>query len=127
VLARSWFFAGRSEAVERPRSYLSLEVADQPVVVLRGRDGVLRAFHNACCHRRSLLVDPGHGQLRGAITCPHHAWTYGLDGALAARSHVGAGAGVIDRRKLGLAPIRVEDWRGCLSVNLSGDAAPLEQ
>jgi len=117
----------RSEAVERTRSYLSLEVADQPVVVLRDRDGVLRAFHNACCHRRSLLVDPGDGQPRGAITCPHHAWTYGLDRALAARSHVGAGAGEIDRRKLGLAPIRVEDWRGCLSVNLSGDAPPLEQ
>lgn len=125
VFARSWFFVGRSEAVEDPRGYLSIEVVDQPIVVLRDREGVLRAFHNVCRHRGSLLVDPGRGQLRGAIKCPYHAWTYGLDGALVSTPHVGDGE--IDCRELGLAPIRVESWQGCLFVNLSGDAPPLEQ
>ena len=118
VFARSWFFVGRSEAGEDPRGYLSIEVVDQPIVVLRDREGVLRAFHNVCRHRGSLLVDPGRGQLRGAIKCPYHAWTYGLDGALVSTPHVGDGE--IDCREFGLAPIRVQSWQGCLFVNLSG-------
>lgn len=125
VFAGGWFFVGRSEAVDGPRGYLATEVVDQPIVVLRDREGQLRAFHNVCRHRGSLLIDPGRGRLRGAIKCPYHAWTYGLDGALLATPNVGPGE--IERAEFGLAPVRVESWQGCLFVNLSGEAPPLAE
>jgi glycine betaine catabolism A len=123
VFSTTWFCVGRGEAVGSPRSYLAAEVADQPVVVLRDGEGVLRAFHNVCRHRGSLLLDPGCGPLRGAIKCPYHAWTYGLDGRLLGTPHVRREQ--IKREELGLIPVRVTEWQGCLFVNLSGDAAPL--
>jgi glycine betaine catabolism A len=124
VFSRTWFCVGRTEAVGSPRRYLAAEVVDQPIVVLRDRDGVLRAFHNVCRHRGSLLLDPGCGPLRGAIKCPYHAWTYGLDGRLLGTPNVRRDE--IDREEFGLIPIRVAQWQGCLFVNLSGDAPPLE-
>jgi glycine betaine catabolism A len=124
VFSRTWFCVGRSDAVGSPRSYLAAEVVDQPIVVLRDRDGVLRAFHNVCRHRGTLLLDPGCGPLRGAITCPYHAWTYGLDGRLLGTPNVGREE--IKREELGLIPIRVTEWQGCLFVDLSGDAPPLQ-
>lgn len=120
---RTWFCVGRTEAVGAPGSYVAAEVADQPIVVLRDREGVLRAFHNVCRHRGTLLFEPGRGTLRGAIKCPYHAWTYRLDGRLVGTPHVRPDE--VDREGLGLLPIRVDEWQGCLFVNLSGDAPPL--
>jgi glycine betaine catabolism A len=123
VFCRTWFCVGRSEAVRSPGSYLATEVVDQPIIVLRDRDGVLRAFHNVCRHRGTLLLDSGCGPLRGAIKCPYHAWTYGLDGRLLATPRIGRDE--IEREEFGLIPVRVDEWQGCLFVNLSGDAPPL--
>jgi glycine betaine catabolism A len=124
VFTKTWFCVGRSEAVSDPGSYLAMEVVDQPIVVLRDRDGVLRAFHNVCRHRGTLLCDPGPGVLRGGIKCPYHAWTYRLDGRLAGTPHVRPDE--IDRDQLSLIPVRMDEWQGCLFVNLSCDAPPLE-
>jgi glycine betaine catabolism A len=124
VFGKSWFCVGRSESLDGPGSYLAMEVIDQPIVVLRDRDGALRAFHNVCRHRGTLLCELGRGVLRGAIKCPYHAWTYRLDGRLAATPHVGPDE--INRAELGLHPIRADEWQGCLFVNLSGDAPSLE-
>lgn len=124
VFSRTWFCVGRSEAICSPRSYLATEVVDQPIIVLRDRDGVLRAFHNVCRHRGSLLLDRGCGPLRGAIKCPYHAWTYGLDGRLLGTPNVRRDE--IEREEFGLVPVRVDEWQGCLFVNLSGDAPSLQ-
>lgn len=123
VFAKTWFCLGRSEAVGAPGGYLAADIVDQPVVVVRDRDGVLRAFHNVCRHRGTLLLEPGAGTLRGSIKCPYHAWTYRLDGRLVGTPHVKPHE--VDREQLGLAAIRVDEWEGCLFVNLSGDAPPL--
>jgi glycine betaine catabolism A len=124
VFSRTWFCVGRSEAVSSPRRYLATEVVDQPIIVLRDRDGVLRAFHNVCRHRGTLLLDPASGPLRDAIKCPYHAWTYGLDGRLLGTPRVGRDE--IEREELGLVPIRVDEWQGCLFVHLSGDGPSLQ-
>jgi glycine betaine catabolism A len=124
VLAKSWFCVGRTDAVSSPRSFLAVDIVDQPIVLLRDRAGVLRAFHNVCRHRGSLLFDPGEGSLGGAVKCPYHAWTYGLDGRLMGTPHVAQGE--VDRERLGLLPVRVAEWQGCAFVNLSGDAPSLE-
>ena len=124
MIANNWFCVGRTVDATSPRGYLAAEVVDQPIVIVRDTDGALRAFHNVCRHRGTLLCDPGRGAFRGAITCPYHAWTYRLDGRLIGTPNVGRDE--ISREEYGLIPVRVAEWEGCAFVNLSGDAAPLE-
>jgi glycine betaine catabolism A len=124
LFAQAWFCVGRTVDIGDARGYLATEVVDQPILLVRDTDGVLRGFHNVCRHRGNLLCDSGRGALRGAITCPYHAWTYRLDGRLVGTPNVGRDE--IARDEYGLLPVRVAEWQGCAFVNLSGDAPPLE-
>lgn len=83
-----WVGLGRADMVPDPGSYIALDVAGQPVLLLRDRDGALRAFANSCRHRGARLMQ-GRGTCRG-IKCPFHAWAYRLDGTLAAAPHMEA-------------------------------------
>ncbi len=123
VFARSWVCVGRGETVPEPGDYLIPEVAGEPLIVVRGADGALRAFANTCRHRGTLLLD-GSGTVNGAIRCPYHSWTYGLDGRLLGSPNVHAEDG-LDRDAHGLWPIRLEMWDGFVFVNLDPAAAPL--
>ncbi|HMQ58871.1 MAG TPA: Rieske (2Fe-2S) protein, partial [Rhizobiaceae bacterium] len=80
IFSREWLCAGRAETLKKPGDYLTMEIAGEPVIVLRDNDGKLRAMSNVCRHRMSTLL-AGRGHVR-AITCPYHAWTYNLDGTL---------------------------------------------
>ena len=123
VFARSWMCVGRSEELAGEGAYLAIDVADEPAVLIRGRDGAVRAFANTCRHRGTQLLD-GAGTVR-AVTCPYHAWTYALDGTLAGTPNVHADDG-IDREGLSLHPIRLAEWGGFLFVNVGGAAPAFE-
>ena len=87
-------FFGLSADLPTPGSYRALRIDGIPLVVVRRPDGSLAAFVNACRHRGAPLVDPAStGDGLAAFSCPYHAWTYGLDGALRARP---ASAGAFD-------------------------------
>jgi phenylpropionate dioxygenase-like ring-hydroxylating dioxygenase large terminal subunit len=93
------------------------------VVVVRGRDGELRAFVNVCRHRGSVLVaEDGRGE---TIQCPYHAWTYELDGRL--RSAPRAEAEGLDVEGVSLVQVAVEVWGPFVFVNAAGEAAPLSE
>jgi choline monooxygenase len=86
LFARTWVFAGRAGDMSAAGDVCPVEVAGRPLVLVRDRDGEVRAFHNVCPHRGARLVcEPEHG--RAVLTCPYHAWTYGLDGGLRSRPH----------------------------------------
>ena len=125
VFARSWMCVGRAEQLAEPGDYLTADVAGESPIVLRGADGVLRAFANACRHRGTMLLE-GSGSVRSVIKCPYHAWTYALDGRLAGSPNVGADDG-IDRDLVSLWPIRLEAWEGFVFLNLDGQAPALGQ
>ena len=78
-------------ALPEPGSYVAAEIADVPVLVSRGADGVVRSFVNACAHRGAVVVEEGRGTAR-RFTCPYHAWTYDQEGAL---------VGILDREAFG--------------------------
>jgi nitrite reductase/ring-hydroxylating ferredoxin subunit len=80
IFAREWLCAGRADALPNPGDYLTMEIAGEPVIILRDRDGALRGMSNVCRHRMSTLLE-GRGNTR-SIVCPYHAWTYNLDGTL---------------------------------------------
>ena len=130
LFAHSWVLAGLESDLAEPGDVLPCQAAGAPVILLRDRDGVLRAFHNVCPHRGTRLIDQRCSG-RATLTCPYHAWSFELSGRLRARPHYHGGGkhDVVkpDAEAPGLAPVRVETWLGMIFVNLSGDAPPLEQ
>ena len=123
VFAPSWVCVGRGETAADPGSYFTPEVAGEQVIVIRGKDGRLRAFANSCRHRGTLLLE-GSGTVSGAIRCPYHSWTYSFDGRLLGSPNVRAEDG-LDREAFGLWQVRLEEWDGFAFVNLDGGAPPL--
>jgi choline monooxygenase len=119
---RNWLFAGRAEELASPGDYRAIETVGGPVIVLRDRDGVLRAFANCCRHRGSLLLE-GSGNIR-AISCPYHAWSYRLDGTLIAAPDMDRTIGFA-KAENGLAPLRLESWQGFVFLNFADDAPDL--
>ena len=106
-----------------PGSYISREFGDQSIMVVRGEDGVPRGFYNVCQHRAHRLVE-GDGDIRGAITCPYHAWVYDLDGRLR-QARGSENIHGFDADEFSLKPVRVEAFCGFLFANLDPDGPPL--
>jgi Rieske 2Fe-2S family protein len=131
IFFREWFVVGREGSIPEPGDYLHVEVAGESVLVVRARDRELRAFHNVCRHRGSRLVmdDPPtggdggrpHGRFKGAIRCPYHAWTYGLDGRLRAAPFLTESDG-LRGGALGLHQVAVDTWGGFIFLNVSRSA-----
>jgi len=124
VWLRSWLYVCRAEEVARPRDFAVFDVADQSVLLLRDLHGTLRAFHNVCRHRGSLLCAGARGRFTGgAIVCPYHGWTYSLEGELRGARHQ-LPAPDLRREDYPLYRVAVAEWGGFVFVNPSGDDAP---
>ena len=80
ILAKSWQWVCHVEKLRTPGSYVTIDIAGQPIAVVRDREGALRAFYNVCKHRAHALLH-GEGEIT-RIMCPYHAWVYKLDGQL---------------------------------------------
>lgn len=119
---RSWFFTCREEMLPNPGDYRAFDTVGGPVMLLRGADGVLRAFANYCRHRGSVLLS-GEGTTKRVI-CPYHAWSYMLDGSLWGCPDMKDAIG-FDRVDYGLVPIRMEIWNGFVFLTFAADAPPL--
>src|SRR5215471_14772077 len=81
VFSRSWQPVARLDQLGAPGCYATGEVAGEPVVVVRGEDGVIRSFYNVCRHHAAAVMTQPQGQA-AQLRCPYHGWTYGLDGIL---------------------------------------------
>ncbi len=121
IFARTWLCAGRAADIPAAGDFLTREIAGDAVLIVRGGDGEVRAFFNVCRHRGARLVDEPAGTGLARILCPYHAWSYGLDGALARLP----GADPAGRGDLGLVPVNVGIHEGFIFVNLDPGAAPL--
>jgi phenylpropionate dioxygenase-like ring-hydroxylating dioxygenase large terminal subunit len=117
VFYRNWFYVGRAERVARPGAWMRVEVADESVLVVRGKDEQVRAFYNVCRHRGSRICDDEQGEVRTHLRCPYHAWGYALDGTLVTTPMIDKEE--IDRPSTSLWPVHVDVWEGFVFVNLS--------
>lgn len=124
VFRRTWQYAGHTGDLTEPGSFVAARAGDVPIVLVRDRDNVLRAFVNVCRHRGYLLCD-GAGR-RETLQCPYHAWTYDLDGSLrnAPRAETEPG---FDRNGLGLVPVAVDTWGPFVFVNPDTTGGTLEE
>ena len=120
IFKRSWLNVGRIEELPNPGDYLVKPMAiwNTSVLLIHGRDGKIRGFHNVCVHRGNLLLPDGAGQCRGFVTCPFHGWVFDDQGRLAELTDE-QNFYDPDRSKLGLAPIAADVWCGFLFVNLN--------
>jgi len=123
VFRRSWVGVGCADDVATNGSHLGTFAGPVPVLVVRGDDGVLRAFLNVCRHRGAPIAE-GAGCGR-ALQCPYHGWVYRLDGSLARAGGVGAPEG-FETRDFGLRPVAVTTFGRSVLVNLETAAAPLD-
>jgi Rieske 2Fe-2S family protein len=123
VWYREWSCAGRADEIPKRGDYRLHRIGDQCLLVVRGDDGALRAFHNTCRHRGAELCQADSGAFRGGrIVCPYHAWTYDLAGNLLATPHRLPSAG-FDPASHGLYEVPLATWGGFVFVSLEPRAS----
>jgi glycine betaine catabolism A len=121
---RNWIYVCRSSELATARSYRTLELGTQSILVVRGEDRVVRAFHNTCRHRGSALCRTAEGRFPSSgIVCPYHSWRYNLRGEL-----VQAGSGQLgdgfELRDFPLYGLPVTEWNGCIFAALGASPPP---
>ncbi len=125
VFAATWAGLAFAKDVPEAGDAMPITYCGTPLIVVRGKDDVVRVFLNACRHRGMILLEEKR-KIEGALRCPYHSWCYDLKGKLKATPHVGgpgrnAHPGV-DRDSLGLIEVRSRVWRDVIFVNLDGNA-----
>ncbi len=123
VFGRNWMAVGRADQVAAAGQYFTVALAGEPLVVVRGEDGELRAFFNVCRHHAAAVMTAECGTAQH-LRCPYHGWTYGLDGSLKGAPEF-AGVCNFDRAANGLVPVRVAAWEQFVFVNLDSNAPAL--
>jgi glycine betaine catabolism A len=123
IFYREWLFAGHDCEVAQPGDYFTLQAGAYPVIVVRTRDGSLRAFHNSCRHRGSRICAAEKGSAV-RLVCPYHNWSYDLDGRLLFARDMGKG---FDREPLGLKPVHCESVGGYIWVCVAAEAPDIKE
>jgi choline monooxygenase len=126
IFSRSWQLLGAANEVSAPGQYVATNIAGYPIFVLRGHDGVLRAFRNVCPHRGAPLVEAAAGNC-AEIKCPYHALRFDDGGALKTDEAVFGLPVPPELHSLHLAAVPVELWRGLLFVALAPTVSLIEQ
>ncbi|MBE5075099.1 aromatic ring-hydroxylating dioxygenase subunit alpha [Erythrobacteraceae bacterium E2-1 Yellow Sea] len=124
IFKDDWVFVCNEGEVSQHGDYYAFTLANEPVVVIRGKDNELRAMSNVCRHRGTPLNDEGFGNAKRMV-CPYHAWTYTDSGKLLGVPH----PGTIDIKKEEhcLPHFKLESWHGLVFINLNNNAAPLAE
>ena len=126
IFYRSWQFVAHKSSFEKPGDYVTVQICDQNLFVMMGKDDELRAFYNVCQHRAHELLPPGRGNVKSVIVCPYHAWAFEREGQLrgAPRSQNRPG---FNKADYSLKQVRLEVFLNSIFINLDDDAAPLSE
>ena len=116
VFSNNWCFAGILKDVPTNGDYICVTVGDNPLFVIRGQDGELRAFHNICRHRGTVMLR-GKGNLTNSIQCGYHCWRYELTGELKSVPQQKNQFATIEKEKLSLYPAALEVFKGMIFVH----------
>lgn len=142
VLGAGWLCLAHRSQIPSPGDFINLDVLGDPVIVVHGKDGVVRVLSRVCPHRAMDIMPPGFGydghgpaDLRDGVPgcghtrlflCPYHHWSFELDGSLKGCPEMHK-AECFERDETGLKAFRCEIWHGFIFLNLSGDAAPVAE
>lgn len=126
IWRKTWLLAALESDLQKTKSIVVFDIGHDSIIISRAKDGSLNAFHNACTHRGTRLLEEGTGQIP-LITCPYHAWCFNLDGSLRGAPDAESFADGLPADRLRLKPARLETWQGFVFINMDGDAAPLSE
>jgi choline monooxygenase len=125
VFSKTWQLAARVDQVSQPGQYVTTDIAGEPIVVVRGNDGVLRGFFNVCRHHAAAVMTEPEGKA-AQLRCPYHGWTYSLEGELKGTPDF-SGVCDFDRARNGLVPLELGEWESWVFVKLErSNAVTLE-
>ena len=122
---RTWCYVGHVSDIPEPRDYFTDAVGEQPIAIVHGKDGTIRAFFNVCQHRGHELLT-GRGKLKTGIVCPYHAWFYELDGTLRAARLTNEIA-AFDKTEYNLRQVSLAIAAGLIFINIDPDCVPFEE
>ena len=125
VFGANWLAIARVDQLAEAGRYVTVDVAGEPVVIVRGSDGVLRGFFNVCRHHATEVASEPEGQCDG-FRCPYHGWSYELDGRLKSTPDF-AGVCNFDKSANGLVPVRVDTWEQLIFVCLDQGGPSLRE
>jgi choline monooxygenase len=114
VFSQSWQLAARADQLTEPGRYVTTDIAGEPIVVVRGSDGVLRGFFNVCRHHAAAVMTEPEGKA-AQLRCPYHGWTYSLEGELKGTPDF-SGVCDFDRAKNGLVSVAIAEWENWVFV-----------
>jgi phenylpropionate dioxygenase-like ring-hydroxylating dioxygenase large terminal subunit len=123
VFRNHWQVAGHVSDVPNAGDYIAVDMVGERALVVRGKDGVVRAFHNMCRHRGSRVVADDKGTCRNALVCPFHGWVYNLDGTLRGAARPGSFP-ELDKAEFGLKPLETEIWMGFIFIRFRPGPQP---
>ncbi len=123
IYGESWLMVGLDCELPRTGSYMSLMIGKWPVIITRDKSGEIRAFHNSCRHRGSMICAVGNGTAP-KLVCPYHRWTYDLDGSLFAANRM---ADDFVKADHGLKPVTLKNVSGALFICLSDTPPPFDE
>ena len=121
--SRVWQVACRVEELRKAGDFVTYDIGDESIIVLRSRDGSIRAFHNVCQHRGRRLTE-GCGHME-TIRCRFHGWTWRLDGTNSHVTQKEDWSGELDGEDLSLPSVHVDTWGGFVFINLNPNCEPL--
>ncbi len=126
IFDSAWHLAGLTTNLAEPGDYFVADVERENLIVLRDRDGRIRAFHNVCRHRGTRLCKESGGKIRKNLVCPYHSWTYDLTGALVSAPNMSDVEG-FDASELPLQSVACEVWNGLVFVSFAPEPQPLAE
>ncbi|MDG1133195.1 MAG: Rieske (2Fe-2S) protein [Pseudomonadales bacterium] len=125
IFAKEWVFVCMEGEIPNPGNYFAMNLAGEPIIVMRGDDGGLLALSNICRHRGTVLLDEGFGSIDKYIICPYHAWSYEKSGALRAVPFNKQIPVVSSEHHL--LEFKLSSWNGLVFVNLDAKSEPFTQ
>lgn len=123
IFKREWLLIGRANDIPDPGDWFTTQIIDDPLLIVRGADGVIRALSNVCRHRYMPVALEEKGNNKRFV-CTYHGWVYGTDGRLVAAPLM-EGSLSFDKKGCVLPEYRLEVWQGFIFVNLDDDAPAL--
>jgi choline monooxygenase len=122
VFNHSWHLAARTDQLCAPGNYVTCEIAGEPIVVVRGHDGVVRGFFNVCRHHAAAVMTEAEGHAN-QMRCPYHGWTYSLEGELKGTPDF-TDVCNFDRSRNALVPVEIAQWESWLFARLASEQQP---
>lgn len=123
LFRRHWQLAGHVSNIPGPGDFFCFDIVGERALIIRGRDGQVRAFHNVCRHRGSRVVAEPQGSCSSAMVCPFHGWSFNLDGTFRSAPFPRS-LPDLDPVKHGLKPVEMELWQGFIFIRFKPGPQP---